>query len=146
LTTFRLLFAARCLRDGFGRQTTEGTMSVLEVKHFQDPDEVSSPDALTRFQTVAFGAWKLVQGVHEPGWRWSEHRGRQIGARSCPNSHVLYVVSGRLGARMDDGSEAEFGAGDVVSLGPGRDLWVIGDEPAVELNLASGAQAPTIPR
>jgi hypothetical protein len=32
---------------------------------------------------------------------------------------------------MDDGTEMEFGPGDVYEIPPGHDGWVIGDEPAV---------------
>jgi hypothetical protein len=30
---------------------------------------------------------------------------------------------------MDDGSEAEVRPGDVASIAPGHDAWVVGDEP-----------------
>jgi hypothetical protein len=43
----------------------------------------------------------------------------------------LYMVSGRMGIRMDDGTEGEAGAGDVVRVEPGHDAWVVGDEAAV---------------
>jgi hypothetical protein len=40
---------------------------------------------------------------------------------------------------MDDGTELEFGAGDLVAIPPGHDAWVVGDEPVVTLDF-SGAE------
>jgi ethanolamine utilization protein EutQ (cupin superfamily) len=40
-------------------------------------------------------------------------------------------VSGRLGIRMDNGSEFIAGPGDVTSLPTGHEAWVVGDEPVV---------------
>ena len=34
---------------------------------------------------------------------------------------------------MKDGSEAEFGAGEMPSISPGHDAWVVGVEPAAYL-------------
>jgi hypothetical protein len=35
---------------------------------------------------------------------------------------------------MDDGTELIAGPGDVTSLPPGHDGWVVGDEPAVVID------------
>jgi uncharacterized cupin superfamily protein len=43
-------------------------------------------------------------------------------------------VSGRMGIRMDDGTEAEVGPGDVFACPPGHDAWVVGDEACVALD------------
>jgi ethanolamine utilization protein EutQ (cupin superfamily) len=40
-------------------------------------------------------------------------------------------VSGKLGIRMDDGTEFIAGPGDVTCLPSGHDAWVVGDEPVV---------------
>ena len=37
---------------------------------------------------------------------------------------------------MDDGSEQEFGPGDVSYLPPGHDAWVVGNEPAVIVDIS----------
>lgn len=47
-----------------------------------------------------------------------------------------YVLSGRLKVIMDDGTELEFGPGDVVAIPPGHDGEVVGDEPCVVLDFA----------
>jgi len=33
--------------------------------------------------------------------------------------------------RMDDGTEAEVGPGDVVYIAPGHDAWIVGDEACI---------------
>ena len=47
---------------------------------------------------------------------------------SCEMDHLSYVISGRMRVFMDDGTEGEIGRGDVVSIPPGHDPEVIGDE------------------
>jgi len=41
--------------------------------------------------------------------------------------------------RMDDGSEAEFGPGDVGMIPPGHDAWLIGNEAFVGIDFQGGA-------
>ncbi len=41
------------------------------------------------------------------------------------------IKGGTGRVRMDDGTEKDFKAGDVSSLGAGHDGWVVGDEPVV---------------
>jgi uncharacterized cupin superfamily protein len=45
-------------------------------------------------------------------------------------------VAGRIRFRMDDGSEAEIGPGDVFVISPGHDAWVVGDEPFIGYDFA----------
>ena len=42
--------------------------------------------------------------------------------------HIGYALSGRLHVAMDDGSELEYGPGDVVLVPPGHDGWTVGAE------------------
>jgi uncharacterized protein YjlB len=37
---------------------------------------------------------------------------------------------------MDDGTQLELGAGDVVSIPPGHDGWVVGDEACVVVDFS----------
>jgi hypothetical protein len=41
---------------------------------------------------------------------------------------------------MDDGTEMEFGPGDVGIIDPGHDGWVVGDEPNVLFELAEATR------
>ncbi len=44
------------------------------------------------------------------------------------------MVSGRMKVVMDDGTEDEFGPGDVAIIPPGHNAWVVGDEPVVTID------------
>ncbi len=58
----------------------------------------------------------------------------------CKVEHVGLVVSGRAVVKMADGSEFELKAGDVFSVAPRHDSWVIGREPYVSLHLLGATE------
>jgi quercetin dioxygenase-like cupin family protein len=108
-------------------------MSVI-VRRFEQPDERHLLGKGT-LEVLRVGSVALGRARYEPGWRWSTHVGAASGQRSCPVEHVCMVLSGRSGLRMDDGTEYEFGPGDVFYVPPGHDSWVVGEEPYVSLHL-----------
>jgi len=79
-----------------------------------------------------YSAWKLIA---EPGWRFSQDNGPDLDVASCPGDHVLFIVSGRMGTRMDTGEELESRPGDVVRVSPGHDAWTIGDDSLVAVGV-----------
>ena len=80
---------------------------------------------------VTLGDFTLGRGVFEPGWRWSNDVKPIAGTDSCRTRHTGICVSGQMTVRMDDGTEAECGPGEVVAIPPGHDAEVVGDEPCV---------------
>jgi quercetin dioxygenase-like cupin family protein len=114
---------------------------MLEVilKRFEQPDEIRTFEK-GRFELVRLGGMTIGRATYEPGWKWSEHVGREAGAKSCTVEHVGMVVSGRATAAMDDGQLIEMKAGDVFYIAPGHDSWVVGDEPYISIHLM-GADA-----
>jgi uncharacterized cupin superfamily protein len=58
-----------------------------------------------------------------------------VNTESCRSAHTAYQVSGRLHVVMDDGTEMEFGPGDVSFMPPGHDAWVVGNEPVVMIDV-----------
>ena len=104
-----------------------------EHKRFDAPDEVREfPNG--RAEILEIGGGTVGRIVCEPGWRWSNDVKPIAGTDSCQAPHFQYHVSGRLKVVMDDGTEVEAGPGDVTSLPPGHDGWVVGDEPAVVID------------
>lgn len=76
----------------------------------------------------------------QPGWRWSEDLAPIVGTPSCQVHHLQVLLSGRLGVRLDDGEEAEFGPNDTFEIPPGHDTWVIGDEPADLMDISGNVE------
>jgi mannose-6-phosphate isomerase-like protein (cupin superfamily) len=70
----------------------------------------------------------------EPGWKWSKDVKPIVNTNSCQFTHTAYGISGRLRVRMDDGTEQEFGPGEVSYVPPGHDAWVVGNEPFVAVD------------
>lgn len=108
--------------------------SAAIVRRFDDPDE-RRDFPLGRLELVQLGGMSVGRAEYEPGWRWSEHVGADLGKTTCDVSHVGVVLSGRNRIEMDDGRVLEIGAGDLFEIGPGHDSVVIGDEPYVSLHL-----------
>jgi quercetin dioxygenase-like cupin family protein len=105
-------------------------VQTVEHKSFRRPDEVRDfPNGKAELITV--GDSHIGRLTFQPGWRWSEHVKPIANTPSCEMPHFQYHVSGKLGIRMDDGTEFVAGPGDVTSLPKGHDAWVVGDEPVV---------------
>jgi uncharacterized cupin superfamily protein len=105
---------------------------------------VSSPDETRTFtrgkmEIVKLGDLVVGKASFEPGWRWSECVRPIAGTSSCMVHHNGYIVSGRMGLRMDDGSESEVGPGDVFVCPPGHDAWIVGQETCVMLDFSGAA-------
>jgi hypothetical protein len=71
------------------------------------------------------------RAVFKAGWRWSKDVKPIAGTESCQGAHAGYMISGRMVVRMDDGTEEEFGPGDVMIAPPGHDAWVVGGDDCV---------------
>jgi hypothetical protein len=109
-------------------------MDPVLIKRFEVADEVRV-FAKGRFEVVRVGGLTLGRASYEPGWKWSEHVGRESGLTLCPVDHVGLVLSGHARVQMGNGREYDLKAGDLFSVRPGHDSWVVGDEPYVSLHL-----------
>lgn len=106
----------------------------IESKSFDRPDRVREFLGKGRAEVVELRGYRLERHVHEPGWQWSVHVGPTAGSSVCKNTHLRYVISGRMRIRPDEGEEVEAGPGDLVWIEPGHDGWVVGDEACVTLD------------
>ena len=111
-------------------------MSIVK-KSFDSPDETANPGEKMKFEVVTVGDTKIQRVSVDAGWQWSKHIKPNVGTESCEKNHTIYMISGKLGTRLDDGTEEEFGPGDVVFIPAGHDGWTVGDEPAVWLEVLS---------
>lgn len=106
-------------------------MPGFEIKDFGSPEEkrpfVDRGDALV----VTLGGRAVMKGTFQPGWHWKDHLGPIAGTDTCQSTHLLYVLSGRMAIRMDDGTEGEIGPDQAATIQPGHDAWVVGEAPCV---------------
>jgi len=113
-------------------------MAKLQKKSINQPDETRKfPNGkvdLVKLDETTFGV-----ATFEPGWKWSTDVKPLVKTDSCQVLHTIYHLSGRLHVKMDDGTEAEFGSGDISVIPAGHDAWTVGDEPAVGLDITGYA-------
>jgi hypothetical protein len=112
----------------------------VTVKSFDSPDETRAFEGKGEAQVVNVGGQTVLKGIFEPGWRWSENVKPIAGTDSCQAPHMLYCESGRMKVAMDDGTESEIGPGDVATIAPGHDAWIVGDETCVMIDFGGFAQ------
>ena len=108
-------------------------MAGVETLDFDSPDETRTPQK-TRVDVVHHGPTTVGRFAFEPGWRWSECIKPVAGTDSCQAPHLMHCVSGQMHVVMNDGTEVDIGPGDVVSIAPGHDAWVVGDEAFVAID------------
>ncbi len=112
---------------------TVANSSRVVLKHFDAPDEVRKfPRG--RFEVVAIGGVTVGRATYEPGWKWSKHVRPTAGTETCEIEHVGLVISGRAKVVMNDGTELILEPGDLFSISPGHDSWVVGEEKYVSLH------------
>ncbi len=117
----------------------KATLKVVEKKNINSPDERRDfPKGKIELLTV--GGTTLGRATLEPGWKWSESVKPLVKTESCEAEHIQYFISGRMKVRMNDGSEYEFGPGDVAYFPPGHEAWVVGNEPVQVIDITGLAE------
>lgn len=102
-------------------------MNKMERKSANQADETRTFDK-GKIEITNVGGTAIGRATFEPGWKWSTSVKPIVKTESCQVNHTMYVVSGKMHVRMDDGTEQEFGPGDTGIVPPGHDAWVIGNE------------------
>ena len=107
----------------------------LILKKFDHPDRVQE-STKGRFELVTVNGQVFGRATYEPGWKWSEHVGRERGSRWCSVEHLVYVISGASVLAFPDGQEIQMPAGTLFYVPPvPHDSWVSGDVPYTSLHL-----------
>jgi hypothetical protein len=77
------------------------------------------------------GAARIKRVIYPAGFLWSKHMKPVSGTDLCMHAHAGFLVSGRIHIEYADGCIVEHEAPQIVVIEPGHDGWVVGDEPAV---------------
>lgn len=114
-------------------------MAGVQKKNLDTPDETRSfPKGKLQLGTV--GTITFGRVTLEPGWRWSQSVKPIVKTKSCQVPHTTYQIAGRMRVRLDDGTEQEFGPGDIATIPPGHDAWVVGNERVVALDITGATE------
>jgi uncharacterized RmlC-like cupin family protein len=111
-------------------------MSKSNMTRMEKKSLDSSPDETITFEKgkveiAQVGGTSIGRGYFEPGWSWEKSIKPIAKTDTCQHPHTYYVISGRLKVALDDGTEEEFGRGDIAYVPPGHNSWVVGNEPLV---------------
>jgi len=108
--------------------------AAIQQKSLDTPDEVRRfPKGIV--DLVHIGSVTIGRGILEPGFRWSTSLKPIQGTPSCQIHHLQLMLQGRFHVEMDDGEAVEFGPGDIMNVPPGHDVWVVGDEPVIVVDV-----------
>lgn len=77
------------------------------------------------------GACRIKRMIYPPGYRWSTNMKAVAGTPVCVHAHAGFLAQGQIRFEFPDGCVVEFTAPQVVSVEPGHDAWVLGDQEAV---------------
>jgi EutQ-like cupin domain len=120
-------------------------MPAHEVKNVSASSEVRKFDR-SKIELVTIGGTTVARFELHKGWKWSNDIKPAVKTEWCEAPHLQYVISGKYRVKMKDGAEFDIGAGDVASVPPGHDAWVLGDETVKGIEFSGGRIAVEGPK
>jgi hypothetical protein len=95
-----------------------------------DGAERKTAGGVTR-DIVRVGNGRICRTIYYPGFTWEKDMHPAVHAELCLHAHVGFLARGHLEAHFPDGCRRDYVAPAVVFLEPGHVGSVVGDEPAV---------------
>jgi len=74
---------------------------------------------------------RIKRVIYPPGFRWSTHMKPVVNTEMCMHAHAGFLAQGQVHVQYQDGDTVELAAPQFVSIEPGHDAWVVGDQAAV---------------
>jgi hypothetical protein len=84
-----------------------------------------------KLDVMRAGSARVKRMIYPPGFRWSKDMKPVVGSALCMHGHVGFLAHGEIHIEYADGCIVEFAAPAVVTIDPGHDGWVVGDQPVV---------------
>jgi len=81
------------------------------------------------------GGARVKRVIYPAGFRWSVDMKPLVGTDLCLHAHVGFLESGAIRIEYPDGCTVEYEAPEIVAIDPGHDGSVVGDAPAVLIEL-----------
>ena len=92
-----------------------------------------------QLDVASAGNCRVKRTIYPAGFRWSKNMKPLVGTDLCMHAHVGFLARGEIHMEFADGCVLEYRAPEVVSIEPGHDGWVVGDEPAVLIEFDFGS-------
>lgn len=86
---------------------------------------------------VRAGNGRVKRAIYPPGFRWSTHMKPTVRTDLCMHAHVGFLARGHIQGEYGDGCSFNYEAPQVVTIEPGHDAWVVGEEEAVLIQFDS---------
>lgn len=86
------------------------------------------------------GNLRVKRMIYPPGFSWAAHLSAAMGSKLCPHAHVGFMARGQINVRFADGCVVEFKAPQFVAVEPHHEGWVVGEEPAVLIEVDFGSE------
>ena len=81
------------------------------------------------------GEARVKRMIYPVGFRWSRDIKPAVGTDYCMHAHVGFLARGQVHIEYADGCTEDFAAPQVLEIAPEHDGWVVGDEPAVVIEI-----------
>jgi hypothetical protein len=88
-----------------------------------------------RLDVAKAGSARVKRLIYPAGFKWSVDMKPVTGGDYCMHAHIGFLARGRIRILYADGCRHDFKAPQVVAIDPGHDGWVLGDEPAVLIEI-----------
>jgi hypothetical protein len=92
-----------------------------------------------QLDVTSAGNCRVKRLIYPVGFRWSKNMKPLVGTDLCMHAHVGFLARGEIHMEFADGCVLEFRAPQVISIEPGHDGWVVGDEPVVVIEFDFGS-------
>jgi len=92
-----------------------------------------------QLDVASAGNCRVKRVIYPAGFRWSKNMKPLVGTDLCMHAHVGFLARGEIHMEFADGCVLEYRAPQVVSIEPGHDGWVVGDEPVVLIEFDFGS-------
>lgn len=77
------------------------------------------------------GDARIKRMIYPVGFRWSVDMKPAVGTGLCMHAHAGFLAHGEIHIEYADGCVIEHKAPQIVSIEPGHDGWVVGNQPVV---------------
>ncbi|MEZ5284238.1 MAG: hypothetical protein R2712_05390 [Vicinamibacterales bacterium] len=106
-------------------------MSAIDPLHAPVHGAQHHEVAGVRIDLAPAGAGRIKRVIYPAGFRWSRDMRPVSHTERCMFAHVGFLLQGQVHVEYPDGCTVEFRAPQVVTIEPGHDAWVVGEEDAI---------------